>query len=87
MPKGKVSQVKDGDTFKISRGPWIRLEGVNAPEIGKKGSAKARDELKDMIGSKTVIYEPVGKSYGRTVAKVKVGGKSVNTAMKRKGYK
>lgn len=87
MPKGKVSQVKDGDTFKIARGPWIRLEGVDAPEIGTKGGAKARDELKDMIEKKTVTYDPVSKSYGRIVAKVKVGGKSVNTTMKRKGYK
>ena len=87
MPKGKVSQVKDGDTLKISRGPWIRLEGVNAPELGAKGGAKARDELRNLVENKTVIYESVGKSYGRTVAEVKVGGKSVNNAMKRKGYK
>jgi len=87
MPKGKVSKVVDGDTFKISKGPYIRLENVDAPEMGCKGGAQAKHELEDMIGGKTVNFNPVGKSYGRIVAKVHIGGKSVNGSMRRKGYK
>jgi micrococcal nuclease len=87
MSKGKVSKVIDGDTFKIVRGPFIRLENVDAPEKGRKGGAQATRDLENLIGGKTVSYNPVGKSYGRTVAKVKVAGKSVNNTMRRKGYK
>lgn len=86
MSKGKVSQVKDGDTFKIAYGPWIRLANVNAPELGSKAGSTAKQQLKNLVGGKTVSYEKVGTSYGRIVAKVKVGTKSVNSSMKKKGY-
>jgi len=54
--------------------------------MGTKGGAKARNELQDMIENKTISYDTVGKSYGRDVAKVKIAGKSVNQAMRNKGY-
>lgn len=87
MPKGKVSRVIDGDTFKMRGGKAIRLARVNAPELGTKGGAKARNELRNVIGSKTVTYRTVAKSYGRDVANVKVAGKSVNQVMRNKGYR
>lgn len=87
MPKGKVSQVRDGDTIKIAYGPWIRLANVNAPELRTKGGATAKQELGKLVSGKTVTYDEVGKSYGRLVANLKVGGKDVNAAMRRKGYK
>ena len=86
MAKGKVTQVIDGDTFKVQGGKVIRLANVSAPELGTKGGAKARNELKELIGGKTVLYNTVGKSYGRDVADVKVAGKSVNQVMRNKGY-
>ena len=86
MSKGKVTKVFDGDTFKIRGGKAIRLANVKAPEMGTKGGAKARNELQDMIENKTISYDTVGKSYGRDVAKVKIAGKSVNQAMRNKGY-
>jgi len=57
------------------------------PEMSRKGGAQAKHELEDIIDGKTVNYNPVGKSYGRIVAKVNIGGKSVNGSMRRKGYK
>ena len=86
MAKGKVTRVIDGDTFKVQGGKAIRLANVSAPELGTKGGAKARNELKERIGGKTVSYNTVGKSYRRDVANVKVAGKSVNQAMRNKGY-
>ena len=86
MSKGKVTKVVDGDTFIIKGGRYIRLEGVDTPEKGTKGFASARKDLEGLIESKTVLYDEVGRSYGRIVAKVRLGGKSVNGAMKRKGY-
>ena len=86
MAKGKVTKVIDGDTFKIQGGKAIRLANVRAPELGTKGGAKARNELRESIGGRTVSYNTVGKSYGRDVANVKVAGKSVNQTMRNKGY-
>jgi endonuclease YncB( thermonuclease family) len=86
MSKGKVTRVIDGDTFKVQGGKAIRLANVRAPELGTKGGAKARNELSERIGGKTVSYNTVSKSYGRDVANVKVAGKSVNQAMRNKGY-
>lgn len=83
MPKAKVTRVIDGDTFKIPR-KTIRLANVDAPEIGTKGGSQAKAALKDMIKNKTISYKPVGKSYNRVVAQVKLGGKSVNQAMRNK---
>ena len=85
MAKGKVTRVIDGDTFKVQGGKAIRLANVRAPELGTKGGAKARNELSERIGGKTVSYNTVGKSYGRDVANVKVAGKSVNQSMRNKG--
>lgn len=86
MSKGKVTRVIDGDTFKVRGGKAIRLANVRAPELGTKGGARARNELSECIGGKTVSYNTIGKSYGRDVANVKVAGKSVNQVMRNKGY-
>jgi len=86
MTKAKVTKIIDGDTFKIKGGKSIRLSNVRAPELGTKGAGKAKQELSGLISEKTVSYNTVGKSYGREVANVRVGGKLVNQAMRNKGY-
>ena len=83
MPKGRVTKVIDGDTLKIPR-KAIRLANVDAPELGTRAGAKAKNQLKNMLQGKTISYKPVGKSYGRIVAQVKLKGKSVNQAMRNK---
>ena len=83
MPKARVTKVIDGDTFRIPR-KNIRLANVDAPEMGNRGGAKAKSQLKNMVQGKTISYKPVGKSYNRVVAQVKVGGKSVNQSMRNK---
>lgn len=67
MPKAKAIRIIDGDTFKVP-GKFIRLANVDAPELGRKGGAQAKNQLRDMIQGKTVAYRPVGTSYGRIVA-------------------
>ena len=83
MPKARVTKVIDGDTLKVPR-KFIRLANVDAPELGSRGGAKAKNQLKDMVQGKTISYKPVAKSYGRVVAQVKLGSKSVNQAMRNK---
>lgn len=83
MPKTKVKEVVDGDTIKGLRNTFIRLAGVDAPEMGTKGGSAAKAELKDMVLGKTISYTEDAMSYGRIVGEVKLGSKSVNKEMKK----
>ena len=88
MEKKKVKGVIDGDTFSTQDGERIRLQNVNAPEKGQRGAPKARQDLKKLISRKQVGVETVARDrYGRVVAKVKVGNRSVNKAMRDRGWK
>jgi micrococcal nuclease len=84
-----VTRVIDGDTFITgSRKNPVRLANVNAPEKGSQGAGTATQALRDLIQGQTVSIETVARDkYGRSVANIKVGNRSVNTAMRRKGYK
>lgn len=86
MPrKERVTRVIDGDTFETaSRKNSIRLANVDAPEKGQRGAAAATEALRDLIKGQEVTIETVGRSYGRAVAKVKLGRRSVNQAMREK---
>jgi len=90
MPrKEKVTRVIDGDTFETaSRKKSVRLANVNAPEKGQRGSPAARKALSDLVQGQEVTVDTVARDkYGRSVANVKAGGKSVNAALRRKGYR
>lgn len=75
MPKTKVLRVLDGDTFQGQKKVFVRLEGVNAPEVGTKGAVAAKQWLDDLISGKVVSYTEEAKSYGRIVGEVKAGNK------------
>ena len=84
--KEKVTKVIDGDTFKTaSRKHAVRLANVDAPEAGKPGAATAKRRLAGLITDKEVSVQTVARDvYGRSVANVKVGRRSVNKAMRPK---
>lgn len=81
--KETVTRVIDGDTFRTSsRKHSVRLANVNTPEKGRKGGAKATQQLKSLIQGKKVEVNTVARdTYGRAVAKVKRGRINVNKAM------
>ncbi len=79
----KVTKVLDGDTFETASGQRVRLADVNAPEVGQPRADKATAKLHELVYGKNVSIDPVGTSYGRVVANVTVGGKSVNSTMRR----
>ena len=83
--KEKVTNVIDGDTFQTaSRKNSVRLANVNAPEKGQPKADQAKAALKKLIEEKMVSIETVARDkYRRSVAKVKVDNKSVNTAMRK----
>ena len=85
-----VKKVIDGDTFVVSRrignSNVVRLSNVNAPEKRDYGGRKATNVLRGMIGGRQVSVSPVGRSYGRVVAKVTQNRRNINKRMKSKGY-
>jgi len=76
----KVQKVIDGDTFKVRKrvagSQYIRIAGIDCPEKGQRGFGTAKSRLSRLTG-KTVTLNPVGKSYGRTVADVSYKRKKV----------
>ncbi len=82
--KEKVTKVIDGDTFMTDKkkNP-VRLANVDTPEKRQPGYQNAKNELKNLIEGEEVTIETKARDkYGRSVANVKVGRKSVNSAMK-----
>ena len=84
--KETVTRVIDGDTFETaSRKKSVRLANVNAPEKKQKGGGAATKALRNLIKGQKVTVDTVARDvYGRAVANVKVDGKSVNSAMRKK---
>ena len=82
--KERVTRIIDGDTFETaSRKRSIRLSNVNAPERGSKGGTKATRALRGLIAGGIVSVDTVARDkYGRVVANVKNGRRSVNKAMR-----
>lgn len=77
----KVQRVIDGDTFKthtkVNGSNFVRIVNKYAPERYQFGGSQATQNLKRQIQGKVVTLQPVGKSYGRVVAKVRYGGRLI----------
>jgi micrococcal nuclease len=85
----KVTEVIDGDTFKIETGQPVRLLGINAPEINDPGGDIAKDMLFSMVMGKDVRLErdvTDKDDYGRLLRYAFVDGDFVNAEMIRMGY-
>ena len=71
----RTTRVIDGDTIKVNRpvrgSSYIRLAGIHAPEKRQRGYQTAKNELRSRVGGRRVWVRPVGKSYGRTVARIR----------------
>lgn len=72
--KAKIVDIRDGDTVILSgrgRTPkYVRIAGLNAPERGQFGYSKAKRSLSQKVLGRTMTFQPVATSYGRTVAKM-----------------
>ena len=88
--QGKVVGCHDGDTIKVLldvKQTTIRLEGIDAPELGQAFGKNAKQALSDFVFGKTVTLKPTPKPdrYGRIIARVFVDGQDVNLEMIRLG--
>jgi len=82
-----VSEIIDGDTFKVKNGwEWnekkgdtVRPAGYNTPERGEPGYEQAKQRLEDLILDKKVDIRSakVVDEWGRLVADVHYKGKNL----------
>ena len=90
-----VVRVHDGDTFTCASGARIRLQAIDAPEIGAcrghggrcvSGDGYAsRDALRQLALGQTALCRPSGRSYDRIVALCSVGAVDLSCAQLRSG--
>jgi endonuclease YncB( thermonuclease family) len=90
---GRCVGVHDGDSITVlldtpsgKRQSKIRLDAIDAPELGQPFSNRSKQTLADMVFDKECNVESRGADkYGRTVGRVTVSGKDVNAAMLESG--
>jgi len=81
-----VVGVHDGDTIsgldKSKTQYKIRLDAIDAPELGQPYGQASKRALSEKVFGKDVVMVPKTKDrYGRTVGHVMVEGRDVNLAM------
>ena len=90
----RVAWITDGDTFRTTTGERIRIADIDTAETRRDQAKCAREiqqgkaaaaELRSLIRGRDVTLEPVGVSYGRTVAHVGSGGVDVAHELIRRG--
>lgn len=85
-----VRSITDGDTLGLADGRRVRLAQVDAPETDECFGTQSTAALSAMAAGKTVTLRrpssgPATDTYGRTLADVYVGDRSVNEALVRDG--
>ena len=90
----QVARVTDGDTFRLTTGERIRIAAIDAPET-QEGQAQcalelrlgraASQRLRAMIEGEQVTIERTGRSYNRTVARVRFNGRDLGGELVRLG--
>ncbi len=86
---GRCIGVSDGDTVTIlvgGRPEKVRLAGIDAPEKAQPFGARAKQYAASIVyGHEVLLERSGGDRYGRTVGRVRVGGRSLNEEMVRAG--
>jgi micrococcal nuclease len=88
--EAKVIGVHDGDTIKVlvdKKQVSVRLEGIDAPEIGQGFGTKSKTALANLVMNKNVRVKKTGiDKYGRTLAFIEYESKNVNAEMVKIGF-
>lgn len=88
-----VASVHDGDTMRLQcpsqkKSIPVRLERIDAPEIGQASGVSSRDFLRALcpVGAPARLLRRGKDRYGRTLGDVDCGHGSVQETMLRHGY-
>lgn len=79
----------DGDSGVFVDGTHFRLANVRAPEKGTRGAKTATKAAAGMTGQSKgyVNVRVVGSSYGRKVVNMRNSDGSINSRMRKRGYR
>ncbi len=87
--KLSVTEVSDGDTFKLSDGKTFRLYGVNAPEVKEPYFEEAKAFTENLVLGKEISFEHEANykvdKFGRELGYVFVDGVNLNIELARNG--
>ncbi len=84
-----VTEVVDGDTFRLASGETVRIIGINTPEISEPGGDIAKDIATQMLlGKKVRLQRDVRNKddYNRLLRYVYIGDRFINAELARLGY-
>ena len=86
---GPLVRVKDGDSLEVKVQGVVmefRLAGIDAPEFDQPYGKNAKEELRALIGKSLCVLVPIDTDrYGRTIAFLWIGDRSINRAMVERG--
>lgn len=84
-----VDYVVDGDTIRLGSGTYVRLIGIDTPEVGECGYEAAKAALDQMVGPNVELPNPLSVDdkdrYGRLLRYVRVGGRDTGLVLIRRG--
>ena len=84
-----VSYVVDGDTIRLASGTYVRLIGIDAPEVGECGYEAAKAALDRLVGTDVELPNPSSVDdrdrYGRLLRYVRVSGRDAGMVLIRRG--
>lgn len=89
--KGRVVAIADGDTLTVLDGQnqqhKIRLNGIDAPEIGQDfGQASKRNLSELVFGKEVAVFGSKVDKYGRLVGTVLIGSTNANLEQLKAGF-
>lgn len=86
VPSYSAVRVFDGDTFETKEKQYIRLSGINTPEMGRCGSEQAKKELEKLILGKKLYIKVLYHIGSRMMGLVYTDDGLVSTAMLASGW-
>lgn len=86
VPSYTATRVFDGDTFETKEKQYIRLSGINAPEMGQCGSTEAKKELEKLILGKKLYIKVLYHIGSRMMGLAYTDEGLVNAAMLASGW-
>ena len=79
-----VDYVVDGDTIRLRSGVYVRLIGIDTPEVGECGYRAAKRKLDHWVGGEAGLVNPAGVDdrdhYGRLIRYVHDSGRDTGAA-------
>ena len=83
-------KVTDGDTIQLPTGQYVRIIGINTPEVDQCGYQEAKTALSQLIGTNTpTLVNPTEvddkDKYGRLLRYVEVGSQDLGLTLLNQG--